>query len=232
MTPVRVVADVHGMAGWLQTAIAGADRPLVLLGDLVDRGPDSPGALRAAVAAIEAGTARLVRSNHDDKLFRVLTGGKPRIGGDLAATLAALDSAPDAADLKAGFVRAYAAAPLWINRNDYTFVHGAFHPDMIDHDDPGAIVPRAGREKLRYLALFGQGRIAPGETLPSRTYGWTRTIPAARTVVVGHDVRSMDAPLVVANTSGGRAIFLDTGAGKGGRLSWIDLPEEQIGSVG
>jgi hypothetical protein len=111
MSAVRVVGDVHGMSDWLRAAISGTDRPIVLLGDLVDRGPDSPGVLREALAAIEAGAARLVRSNHDDKLFRFLSAGKPKIGADLAATLAALDAAADGADLKARFVRAYAGAP-------------------------------------------------------------------------------------------------------------------------
>jgi protein phosphatase len=31
---------------------------------------------------------------------------------------------------------------------------------------------------------------------------------------------------------GGRAIFLDTGAGKGGALAWIDLPFEALEPAG
>ncbi len=111
-------------------------------------------------------------------------------------------------------------------------MHGAFHEAMIGHADLDSIVPRPRREKARYLALFGEGRMAPGDTLPSRTYGWIETIPQARTVVVGHDVRSTHAPVVMRNDRGGQAIFLDTGAGKGGHLSWIDLPEERVGSIG
>jgi len=71
-----------------------------------------------------------------------------------------------------------------------------------------------------------------GETLPVRTYRWVETIPAGWTVIVGHDVRSRTAPPIMANAAGGRAIFLDTGAGAGGRLSWIDLPGEVIGGIG
>ena len=33
---------------------------------------------------------------------------------------------------------------------------------------------------------------------------------------------------MVRGEAGGQAVFLDTGSGKGGRLSWIDLPEERI----
>jgi hypothetical protein len=31
-------------------------------------------------------------------------------------------------------------------------------------------------------------------------------------------------PFVQRGALGGRAVFLDTGAGKGGHLAWIDLP--------
>ena len=49
-------------------------------------------------------------------------------------------------------------------------------------------------------------------------------IPPGLTVYVGHDRRSPDGrPLAMQGESGGQAVFLDTGAGKGGHLSWIDL---------
>jgi protein phosphatase len=50
-------------------------------------------------------------------------------------------------------------------------------------------------------------------------------IPAGVTVYCGHDRRSTDGrPYRRVGSSGGTAVFLDTGAGKGGHLSWIDLP--------
>ena len=43
-------------------------------------------------------------------------------------------------------------------------------------------------------------------------------------MLVGHDNRSRDGrPLVLTGARGGRAIFLDTGAGKGGALAWRDF---------
>ncbi len=50
-------------------------------------------------------------------------------------------------------------------------------------------------------------------------------IPNGLTVYCGHDQRSTDGrPYIRQGAAGGTAIFLDTGAGKGGYLSWIDLP--------
>jgi hypothetical protein len=59
---------------------------------------------------------------------------------------------------------------------------------------------------------------------PERLHGWIDRIPAGLVVYCGHDVRSPDGrPYVQEGEAGGRAVFLDTGAGKGGHLSWIDL---------
>lgn len=228
----RVVADVHGQADWLVHALGSTTLPVVLLGDLVDRGPDSPGALRVALSAIETGRATLIRSNHDDKLHRVLLGRKPQIGPDLASTLAALDAAPDGADLKLRFLRAYAAAPWWIVRGQHVLLHGAFAPEMLQFSTPEDAPAKPLRSKLTYLALYAEGRMEAGQALPTRTYRWLDGIPSGLTVIAGHDVRSREAPLVATGAAGGRAIFLDTGAGAGGRLSWIDLPDEQIGQIG
>ena len=75
-------------------------------------------------------------------------------------------------------------------------------------------------------ALYGEptGR-RQADGFPERSLDWVNRIPAGLTVYCGHDRRSRDGrPWITAGTRGGRAVFLDTGAGKGGHLSWIDLP--------
>ena len=75
-------------------------------------------------------------------------------------------------------------------------------------------------------ALFGEttGRMQ-ADGYPERVLRWVDRIPAGLTVYCGHDQRSTDGrPYVRHGAGGGTAIFLDTGAGKGGHLSWIDLP--------
>ncbi len=49
-------------------------RRVIFLGDLVDRGPDSPGVLRLSMGMVAAGTALAVPGNHEDKLLRALRG--------------------------------------------------------------------------------------------------------------------------------------------------------------
>jgi len=80
-------------------------------------------------------------------------------------------------------------------------------------------------EPLLSRALFGEttGRTQP-DGFPERLLRWVNHIPDGMTVYCGHDQRSRDGrPWVTQGDSGGQAIFLDTGAGKGGHLSWIDL---------
>jgi hypothetical protein len=75
-------------------------------------------------------------------------------------------------------------------------------------------------------ALFGEptGRVQT-DGYPERGLGWVDRIPPGMTVYCGHDRRSTDGrPYRKRGIGGGTAIFLDTGAGKGGHLSWIDLP--------
>ena len=67
---------------------------------------------------------------------------------------------------------------------------------------------------------------------PERSLNWVDRIPAGTTVYCGHDRRSTDGrPYRRTGQAGGTAIFLDTGAGKGGHLSWIDidLPDDKTG---
>jgi protein phosphatase len=95
---------------------------------------------------------------------------------------------------------------------------------MLDGPSPPAQIGRALGISAR--ALFGEptGHIQE-DGFPERSLRWVNRIPQGMTVYVGHDRRSQDGrPLEQRSRAGGRAIFVDTGAGKGGHLSWIDLP--------
>ena len=78
--PLYAVGDIHGQLGELERALAlieadgGANAPVVFLGDLVDRGPDSRGVMDRLIAGIEAGRDwTVVKGNHDEMFERFLT---------------------------------------------------------------------------------------------------------------------------------------------------------------
>jgi protein phosphatase len=212
-----VVGDVHGDARGLAAALA-TELFVIQLGDLTDGGPDPAGALTLMLDRVEAGRGVFLLGNHDYKLARALAGRAVRIDPALAATLAALDP-PLCARARAAIAR----APAWLRRGDALFVHGAFHIAMLDAPPPLVLPRRPDGPVAR--ALYGEatGRTQP-DGYPERSLAWVDRIPAGLTVYCGHDNRSFDGrPAVRAGAAGGRAVFLDTGAGKGGHLSWIDL---------
>ncbi|MDD2876544.1 MAG: metallophosphoesterase [Acidiphilium sp.] len=216
--PLRIVGDVHGDAKGLAAA-AATDRFIVQLGDLVDDGPDTPGALRLMFDLIDAGRGMFLLGNHDFKLARALRGDGVQYGPGLAATLATLDPATASRAL-IEIMR----APAWIAAPQTLFVHGGFHPAMLTNAPPG--FPPGRPDRLLARALYGQttGRVT-GAGKPERLLSWVDRIPAKTIVYCGHDRRSTDGrPLTLAGAMGGSAVFLDTGAGKGGHLSWIDVP--------
>ncbi len=109
-------------------------------------------------------------------------------------------------------------------------VHAAFHDGMLQHPSP----PDAGEARPEGLvgrAIFGQVTGRRGaDGFPIRLTGWVDRIPAWLTVLVGHDNRSRDGrPVTLTGLRGGQAIFLDTGAGKGGALAWQDFSLAEAG---
>jgi Calcineurin-like phosphoesterase len=226
---IRVVGDVHGDSAAFGHAVEGAAAQklyLVQLGDLTDYGPDSPGVLRLMYRVLDEERGCFLLGNHDHKLRRALTGQRVRIANEgMGRTLEQLAEEPDGEALARRFIAEVARAPAWLRIGSWLFVHGGYHPAMLHAEAPenaGALRP----EPVVTRALFGQvtGRTR-ADGFPERVLDWVDRIPSGMTVYCGHDRRSLDGrPYVQAGMAGGRAVFLDTGAGKGGHLSWMDLP--------
>ena len=148
----------------------------MFVGDLVDRGPDSPGVLRLVMHMVETGTALCVPGNHDVKLMRKLRGKDVRISHGLAETLQQLESEPEE-----------------FRRQAADFIYS-----LVSHyvlDDGRLVVAHAGLKQslqgrasgaVRDFALYGE---TTGETdeygLPVR-YDWAAEYRGEATVVYGH----------------------------------------------
>ncbi|PZP48258.1 MAG: phosphatase [Azospirillum brasilense] len=226
---LRVIGDVHGDADAYTAAVEGARAErlfIIQLGDLTDGGSDSPEVLRRTFDLLDARAGIFLLGNHDHKLRRALSGARLHIDANgLGNTLQQIEQAPDRDILRDRIMAEVARAPAWLRIDQRVFVHGGFHPRMLHLPPP----PEAGASRPEGLvprALFGQvtSRMRP-DGFPERLHDWVDRIPQGFTIYCGHEVRSSDGrPLTHIGAQGGAAVFMDTGAGKGGHLSWVDLP--------
>jgi len=210
---------VHGDATAFAYAVA-TDRFIIQLGDLTDGGPDSAESLRIMHRLLDEGRGLFVLGNHDLKLGRALAGMAVQMSGELADTIRQLDP-----PLRERALAEIKRAPLWLQHGADLFVHAGYHTGMSGVVAPTTDLGRPMGAISR--ALYGEptGRIQ-ADGYPERSLRWVDRIPRGLTVYCGHDRRSFNGrPYRRRGNGGGSAVFLDTGAGKGGHLSWIDLPE-------
>ncbi len=231
--PLDVIGDVHGCRselegllsalGWTLVrdeqgrpvdAVPDRPRTAVFVGDLVDRGPDSPGVLRLVMGMVAAGHALAVPGNHEHKLVRALRGRQVRVSHGLETTLAQLAHEPPA-----------------FREQVKQFCDG-----LVAHlvlDDGKLVVAHAGLKlsyhgrasgRVRSFALYGD---TTGETdefgLPVR-YPWAQDYRGAAMVLYGHTPTPQ--PEWINNT-----LCLDTGCVFGGALTALRYPERQLVSV-
>ncbi len=232
--PFDVIGDIHGCLDELTALLvklgyeisrrgdgtpgfdvrAPAGRKAVLLGDLVDRGPDIPGVLRLVMGMVETGTALCVPGNHEIKLMRKLRGKDVKVSHGLAQSLEQLEREPEE-----------------FRRAVVDFIDG-----LVSHyvlDDGRLVVAHAGMKesmqgrgsgKVRDFALYGE---TTGETdeygLPVR-FNWAAEYRGKASVVYGH------TPVVEAEWLN-NTICLDTGCVYGGKLTALRYPERELVSV-
>ncbi|MFF0401671.1 polynucleotide kinase-phosphatase [Streptomyces sp. NPDC005248] len=224
--PFDIIGDIHGCSSELESLLGklgyvdGAHpegRTAVFVGDLVDRGPDSPGVLRRVMSMVSAGDALCVPGNHENKLGRYLKGRKVQHTHGLAETIEQLDR-EDAQD------------PAF-REQVREFIDGLVSHYVLDGGK--LVVCHAGLPekyhgrtsgRVRSHALYGD---TTGETdefgLPVR-YPWAEDYRGRAAVVYGHT--PVPSTSWVNNT-----LCLDTGAVFGGRMTALRWPERELVDV-
>lgn len=201
-----VIGDVHGCLDELLALVARCgvtpDDRVVLVGDLVAKGPDSAGVVQWAR---ESG-AEAVLGNHDAHVLRTLDGaegGKPKHQA-VATTLAAADAA---------WLR---QRPLWL-RPQGAPGHIVVHGGLV----PGVPLEQQARDHLINLrSITEDGR--PSKRIEGTP--WAALWPGPEHVVFGHDaVRGLQRHPF--------ATGLDTGCVYGRALTALVLPAGDLVSV-
>ncbi len=230
--PFDVIGDVHGCRAELETLLTdlgyqvGRDdagravaahqegRRAIFVGDLVDRGPDTPGVLRLVLGMVAAGDAFCVPGNHEAKLLRALRGRDVQVTHGLAESLAQL--AAETAEFRAEVDRFL----------DGLISHYVLDGGRLVVSHAGLTERLQGRAsgRVREFCLFGQ---TTGETdeygLPVR-YPWAQEYRGKAMVLYGHT--PVPVPEWINNT-----LCLDTGCVFGGRLTALRYPERELVSV-
>ncbi|QNL19560.1 metallophosphoesterase [Hyphobacterium sp. CCMP332] len=230
--PFDIIGDVHGCAKELEKLLEklgyeltsrgprgrrtthirhSGNRKVILVGDLVDRGPASMDVLRTAMHGETDGTIRCVIGNHDDKFLRWLKGREVRITRSLQTTI-------DEADKE---------KPKFLDDVRHYLEH---LPSHLILDKGRLIVAHAGlpqkyhgieSRSSRVFAMYGE---TTGQTddlgFPIRR-DWARNYRGDATVVHGHVAEKK-----VRHVN--NVWCLDTGCVYGHKLTALRWPEKEI----
>lgn len=234
--PFDIIGDVHGCIDELKalleklgyhmtSAPVGPDsegyrvtapegRKAVFLGDLVDRGPDSPEVLKLVMSMTMQGVALCVPGNHDIKLQKYLKGKQVQIRHGLEATVEQLTPLDEEFKVRVRDWLYTLTSHYVLDGGKLVVAHAGLREDMQGR----------GSGAARSFCLYGE---TTGEIdefgLPVR-YDWAMEYRGKAMVVYGH------TPVPEAEWLN-NTIDIDTGCVFGGKLTALRYPERELVSV-
>ena len=233
--PFDIIGDVHGCADELiellgvlgyRVALTGegdarrasvnapTGRRAFFVGDLVDRGPNSPDVMRIVMAMVADGTALCVAGNHDVSFLRWLEGRTIQLKHGLDRTVAQFANQPRELRERARAFISELKGHLWVDGGALAVAHAGVGEGMIGRS--------SGR--VRAFSLYGDTGPKPAaDGLPTR-YHWALDYAGPAAVVYGH------TPVADAGWIN-NTLCIDTGCCFGGALTGLRWPEREIVSV-
>lgn len=228
--PFDIVGDIHGCFAELEellqklgyqiergeryTITHPEGRRLIFLGDLVDRGPNSPKVLRLVIDAVASGIAFCVNGNHDEKLKKKLMGGEVTIAHGLQQTLDQLAAESEEFGREVLHFLQGLRSHYLLDGGKLAVAHAGVKEEHLGRGSPA----------IREFCLFGE---TTGEIdkfgLPVR-YDWAREYRGETLVIYGHT--PILQPEWINNT-----LNIDTGCVFGGKLTALRYPERELVSV-
>ena len=212
--PLDIIGDVHGELEALRRLLerlgvdlerSTASRPLVFVGDLIDRGPDSPGVVQLVKRLFEAGVAQVVMGNHELNLLR---GDRKEGNGWFfghADGFGEYEGRPfesisvETEEEAASILDFFSTLPLTLERGDLRVVHACWHRSSVEAlpatGDAPALADAMESEVIAELASRGileQARRERSEFAELRdiTVRPTRMLAAARELSLAEQLGS------------------------------------------
>ena len=225
-----IIGDVHAdfvpFKRTIDYALAN-DLHLVCVGDIIDGGPDGAQCVSAMLKLLDDGRATMIKGNHEHKIIRYLNGADVIIGPPNRITTDAFETDKQ---FEADFRRMVEDhCQDYAKLSDTLYItHGGMHKDFWQAEKTDTV-----SKKMRNTMMFGEADYHKtfthkGQEYPFRTYDWKDSVPKGVTLMVGHDPAPLtgepdfdnfqNTPLDFVNDDDGRIVWMDCGAGKGGKL--------------
>ncbi|MHA6247815.1 metallophosphoesterase [Pontibacter sp. CAU 1760] len=231
--PFHIIGDVHGCFEELLLLLkqlhytvafdatqeryevqAPEGHKLIFVGDLTDRGPNSPEVLRLVMDAVAQEVAYCVSGNHDDKLYRMLLGHNVQIRHGLELTVQQLERYDEAFRNRVREFLSHLPHHLVLDDGRLVVAHAGLEERLHGRDSKG----------VRALCLYGPTSGENDERgLPIRL-DWAAAYCGQSVVVYGHT--PVHEPHWRNNT-----INIDTGCVFGGSLTALSYPAFKLTSV-
>jgi serine/threonine protein phosphatase 1 len=241
------IGDIHGDLGALETLLGrlpefGQDDTVVFLGDYVDRGPDSKAVVSRVRELERTCVAKVValRGNHEDlwvecftqpnmgfllprpngcaETFRSFTGGPVLREGDEPSTEELARLFDVASWFPNDVVEWMGALPTWFENDHAIFVHAGLDGEGTEwkHPSAGRAKPLMWMREPDFYQGYHGKRVVFGHTKVT-------DLPLDH---LGRIARIFDDPRDVWTRAD--LVGIDTGCGKGGFLSAIELPAMRV----
>jgi len=238
--PFDIIGDIHGCAielmellaklghaeadwedksadQWEEAIVAHKDgRKVILLGDLVDRGPENLLTMKIARKLEQYGGLRVL-GNHDSKIGRWLKGNKVNVGPHQEPTMAEFTHMADEERRSWGDWMLNTETQYILDAGKLVVAHAGMDEDNLGRNTDGA----------KAMALYGKP--AEDNALDEEGFplaeDWALTYNGDAVVVHGHVV--YDQPRNVND----KVIAVDTGCVFGGKLTAYQWPERQYVEV-
>jgi len=224
-----IIGDIHGCSSEFRSLIyqisPKPEDQIILLGDLIDKGPDPAGVV---AFAREIG-AKMIQGNHEERALRWLGHETKHLAtGKVNPMTVSEDQAAEWRSLSADDVAYLSAAPWNMDLGDnFLAVHGGLVPGVpLEKQKVGTAL------RLRYLSAEGKFcAIGPECEAPEGAVDWQDKYDGPHSLVVGHAVHSLTDPRVDRFSDGREIWNLDTGCVHGGRLTALILQTREVVQV-
>lgn len=217
------IGDIHGCIDEFNELLKkvsynrNTDR-VILLGDLIDRGPDSVAVIRKAR---ELGLES-VMGNHEHKYTKWF-----RSQGTRVDVYDRRDFYSQLSDQDISYIQ---SMPTYIELDDVIVVHAGLKPGILvsNQTKDDLMYLRYTDADRKFISLKKINRLGKEET---GAIFWTQFWHGPKSVVYGHNVHSYEEPLIEERSPGVTCYGLDTGCCFGGRLTALIWETKEIVQV-